>query len=216
MSRLFSWYSSWPKTPYCHAVPPTSGLETAKNSEVGAPSRKSPNALPVNVGWKMKSPKSSELNTGAKLSRSKYRTLRASKPNFNVCLPVRPGEIVGELSRLRLCHSGLVAADGSEAGARAEIESREGVRGGMLADVYSGEIELRERVRAFDGETDAGDDVGESEAKFVQQAWREHPRMRDEQTAIMYAVGIVGQERVGIVFGDVLAAEARVDRLLWC
>jgi hypothetical protein len=61
------------------------------------------------------------------------------------------GRIVSELQSLRLSNSGLVATDRSEASAGTEIKGREGVRGGVLADVYPGQVELRERTGAFDG-----------------------------------------------------------------
>ena len=86
------------------------------------------------------------------------------------------------------------------------------MRGGVLADVYPGQVELRERVCAFDGKAGVRDDVREAEAELVKQTRREDPRMRDQQTAIVYAVGVIRQKRVGVVFGDVLAAEARIDR----
>src|SRR5271168_206062 len=57
-------------------------------------------------------------------------------------LASRPAQIVGELCRLRLCDSGLVAADGSEPSSGAEVERRKSMRGGVLADVYAGQIEL--------------------------------------------------------------------------
>src|SRR5271155_2741161 len=129
-------------------------------------------------------------------------------------LAPRPGQIVRELSGLRLRHSRLVAANRSESGSGTEIESRKGVRGGVLADVYAGQVELRERVCALDGEADAGDDIREAEAEFVQQPRCEGPCMRNQQAAIMHAVGVIRQQWVGIVFGDVLAAETRVHRLL--
>jgi hypothetical protein len=70
-------------------------------------------------------------------------------------LAARPGQIIRELSRLRLGDSRLVAANRSEPGSRDEIKSRKGMRGWMLADVYPGQVKLRERVRARDGKADA-------------------------------------------------------------
>jgi hypothetical protein len=64
----------------------------------------------------------------------------------------------------------------------------------MLADVYAGQIELRERVCAFDGKANAGGHIGETETELIQEARREHPRMRDQQAAIVHAVGVIRQQ----------------------
>src|ERR1700727_693423 len=81
-------------------------------------------------------------------------------------LASRPAQIVGQLERLRLRHAGLVAANGSESGAGAEIERGKGVGGGMLADIYPSQIELRKRGYALDGKTNAGRTFGKPKTEL--------------------------------------------------
>ena len=84
----------------------------------------------------------------------------------------------------------------------------------MLADVHAFEPQLLECGRAWNGEIDAGGDIGEAVTKLVQQLRADGVGVGNEQAAVVNAVDIIGQERVRVVGGYVLAAEAAVDRLL--
>src|SRR5579871_2327175 len=122
-------------------------------------------------------------------------------------------EVVGELGGFGLSDTGFVSADGSEAGAGGEVEGGKGGGVWMLADVDAGEAELLKRGGALNGKADAGDDVGEAEAEFVYDVIGDGVGVRNEKTAIVDAVGIIGEQRIGVIGGDVLAAETGVGRL---
>ena len=118
-------------------MPPTSGLETANASVVGAPSRKSPNALPVKGRLK---------SEGAKVIRSKRRrkALQVEVPHPPHIDPAlqrmfakRKRHIVAELHRLRLRDARLVPPNRRKARPRAEVERRKRMRRRMLADVHA-------------------------------------------------------------------------------
>ena len=124
------------------------------------------------------------------------------------------GEIVRELRGLGLSDAGLVAANRGEAGAGAEIEGGKCMSERMLADVHAFEAQLLECARAWNGEIDAGGDIGEAVTKLVQQPRADGVGVGNEQAAVVNAVNIIRQERVREIGGYVLAAEAAVDGLL--
>src|SRR5271156_90824 len=121
-------------------------------------------------------------------------------------LAAREGQIVRELGGLRLSNAGLVTANRGEPGAGVEIESGECVREWMLADVHVLEPKLLQRTCAFDGEVDAGCDIGEAITEFVQHVLANGVGVRNQQTAVVNAVDVVGQKRICNIGGNVLAA----------
>ena len=123
------------------------------------------------------------------------------------------GHIVCELYCLGLGDTCLVSTNWSEASSSAEVECGKGICGGVLADVYTSEIQLLQCGRAGNREIHASDGIRESEAKFIQQPRCDRVGVRNEQAAIVDAVHIIRQKWIRIVRSDVFAAEACIRRL---
>src|SRR5271156_1458763 len=128
-------------------------------------------------------------------------------------LAAREGQIVRELGGLRLSDAGLVTANRGEPGAGVEVERGECVRERMLANVHALEPKLLQCTCAFDGEVDAGGHIGEAITEFVQHVPANGVGVRNQKTAVVDAVNIVGQKRICNIGGNVLAAKAPINRL---
>src|ERR1700742_2048104 len=86
----------------------------------------------------------------------------------------------------------------------------------MLADIDSAQVQLGERSRTFDRKPNTGGRVCEPESKFIQPLLRDGIRIGDQQAAVVNTVWVMGQQRIGIIFGDVFPAESGISRLLGC
>src|ERR1700722_9539414 len=84
----------------------------------------------------------------------------------------------------------------------------------MLADIHISQIQLTQRSGTLNREVDIGRNVREAVAELIQQPWGNGVSMRNQQAPIVNGVRIIRQKEVREVRGDVLAAKARVSRLL--
>src|SRR6202012_594556 len=83
------------------------------------------------------------------------------------------GEVIAELSCLRLGNTGLIPTDRFEACPGAEVEGWEGVSCGMLASVHARQVQIAQSGRSLNRKVDAGDDVGETVAKLIEDLRRD-------------------------------------------
>jgi hypothetical protein len=66
----------------------------------------------------------------------------------------------------------------------------------------------------LNGKINAGGDVSKAIAKLVQEIATDGVGVGDQQAPVMNGIAIIGEKRICIVLGDVLAAEAGIGGLL--
>src|SRR5215469_16257855 len=129
-------------------------------------------------------------------------------------LSKRPRHVIGNLQRLRLSDARLVTPNRSKPNPRTEVERRKCVRIRMLADIHTLQTKLLQSSRPLNREAHACSHVRESKPKLIQQLRSDRICVRDQQTAIVNRIHIIGQQWIRILRSNVLPAEPRISRLL--